>query len=539
MAEEEPKKKRGVVKKILKWIGVGVLGLLIILGLIFQAPWKVIALLVVFLLAHTVLPRGGLKWFWAGVGVVVIALIIWVFLPEDDTGWRPYTFDEELAALEAKYAIPDEENAARIYNELLESYDSNSYYAGLEEGEADKIPMREPWLGEEHPQIAAWVEGHKTTISKLLSAAAMEECRFPINADPFSLDDTMDRLPLMRKWAYLLISAVSNDMAEVRSGEGLKKLVTLLQMGKHQRQQASLVEFLVGVAIEALAIDQFKRFIVTGDATEEDLAAIEKTLEAIKYDWSTDFPRFIEYEKLLHKNFLGMFYVVNPEGRIRLNPGVAMRAMIAQLPEDAKEEIGDKARLRYWRRKLMKAHTILAWFYMPSTPQKAAEIIDASFARYDAMAEPDFDWQKEPQKPAKIFRLNYTYLVEHLTEVLAPAYQRIHEVYLRVKSDKRGSRIMVALRRYKNANGRWPDNLDEVRQFASEEIFIDPINGGLFVYRLTDDGFILYSRGANRIDEGGLYESHWPNEAQPDDRLIWPQRTRDCDTEEESADDEQ
>jgi hypothetical protein len=99
------------------------------------------ALLVVFLLAHTVLPRPGLKWFWAGVGVVVIALIIWVFMPEDDTGWRPYTFDEELAALEAKRAIPDEENAARIYNELLGSYEVKLHgKSGLSLGKGKTIP---------------------------------------------------------------------------------------------------------------------------------------------------------------------------------------------------------------------------------------------------------------------------------------------------------------------------------------------------------------------------------------------------------------
>ncbi len=520
MAEEEPKKKRGVAKRILKWFWLGVLAILIMLGLILQAPWKVITLLVVFFLAHTVLPKPGRKWFWASVGVIVIALIIWVFLPEDDTDWRPYTFDEELAALETKRTIPDEENAAAIYNELLESYDSNSFYAGLEESEVEKIPMREPWLSEEHPQIATWVERHQSTISTLLNAARMEECRFPINADLVSFDYTMDRLPSMRKWAYLLISAANNDMAEGRSGEALEKLVAVLQIGNHQCQQASLIEFLVGIAVEALSISEFKRFIVTSDATEEELAAIEKALEAIKYDWSTDFARFIEHEKLLHKNFWGMFYVINPEGRIRLNPGVAMRAMIARLPEDVKEQIGDKAALRYWRRKLMKAHTLLAWFYIPSTPQKAGATIDSAYQRYFAMAEPAYDRQQATRKPQKVFKLNYRFLVHDMAGILYATYVGIHDIYLRSIATKRGSQIIVALRRYKNANGRWPESLDDVRPFASEEIFIDPINGGSFVYGLTDDGFTLYSTGKNNIDDGGERD----DSAGTDDWLIWPIR---------------
>jgi hypothetical protein len=528
MAEEEAKKKRGIVKKILKWFGLGVLGLLIILGLVFQAPWKVIALLVVFLLAHIVLPRRGLKWFWAGVGVIVIALIIWVFLPEDDGDWRPYTFDDELAALEAKRAIPDEENAAMIYNQLLDAYDSNSFHAGLDESEIEKIPMREPWLSEEHPQIAACVEGHKTTISALLNAAEIKECRFPINADLINFDCTMDRTSPMRNWGYLLISAANNDIAGGRSGEALEKLVAVLQMGKHQRQQGSLVEFLVGVALEALSISEFKSLIVTGGATEEELTAIEKALEAIKCDWSMDFPRFIEHEKLMHKNLWGMLYGVNPKGKIRLTRGLTYRIM-EQLPEDMKGELV----ITYWHKRLIKLWGLLCWFYMPSTPQEAGEIVDVAYERYYAMAEPGYDWEKEPKKTAKIFRLNYRYLVEHLTEVLEPAYHKVHDIYLRLKADKQGSQILVALRRHKSANGRWPETLDEVRPFTSEEIFIDPINGGSFVYGLTDDGFTLYSKGKNGIDEGG----EWDTKAGDDDWLIWP--TRHPKEKEESADGEQ
>ena len=109
MVEEiEKKKKFGIIKGICKWIGLGLLTLLIILGLIFQAPWKVTTLLVVILLACTVLPKHVRKWFWLTVGLVVIALIVWVFLPDDNQGWRPYTFEEESAALQAKYSIPDE-----------------------------------------------------------------------------------------------------------------------------------------------------------------------------------------------------------------------------------------------------------------------------------------------------------------------------------------------------------------------------------------------------------------------------------------------
>jgi len=85
MAEESrEKKKSGLLKRIFKWIGLGLLTLLLIAAIIFQASWKSITLLVIILAGCTVLPKAVRKWFWLTTGVVVIALVIWVFLPEDD-----------------------------------------------------------------------------------------------------------------------------------------------------------------------------------------------------------------------------------------------------------------------------------------------------------------------------------------------------------------------------------------------------------------------------------------------------------------------
>ena len=522
MAEEkEEKKKPGIVRRILKWIGLGLLTVLIILGLIFQAPWKVTVLLIVFLLACTLLPKQLRKWFWLSVGVIIIALIIWVFLPEDDTDWRPYTFDDELAALEAKRAIPDEENAAIIYNQLLESHADEDFNM------PEDFPIREPWKSQDHPEIAEWLKQHQMTIQTLMEAAKIEKCRFPIAADSISLGQSMERLGLMRKWAYLLISVASSDIAEGRTKQALEKHNALLQIAGHAYQQVTLVEMMVGLAVEALALRQFDRFIVTGAATEEHLSAIEEALEEIKHDWSYDLPRILEGEKLIMKNFLGMFYEVNSKGKIRLihDPTGLMRA---SFPEEMPP-------LTYWQRKLFKIATIWCWFFLPSTPQKAGKIIDESYEKYYAMAEPDFDWQKGPRKFSPKFRLNFRYTTEFAAGLLEESYHRVHDIYLRLLTDKRGSRIIVALRRYKNKNGFWPVNLDDVKSMAPVEIFVDPTNGGDFVYEITEENFRLYSKGKNGIDEDGERDEI----AGADDWLIWPPRTGGCETEEENADDEQ
>ena len=157
--KKEKKKKHGLVKRTFKWIGLGILILLILLALIFEAPKKLVILLLIILAAFTALPKPARKWFWLGVGALALVYIIWVFLPENNEGWRPYTFDEELAALEAKYAIPDEENAALGYDTIFETLDTDSnqpeFFLKTKPSSKD-----EPWLSKDHPETAEWLKGH-------------------------------------------------------------------------------------------------------------------------------------------------------------------------------------------------------------------------------------------------------------------------------------------------------------------------------------------------------------------------------------------
>jgi hypothetical protein len=106
--------------------------------------------------------------------------------------------------------------------------------------------------------------------------------------------------------------------------------------------------------------------------------------------------------------------------------------------------------------------------------------------------------------------------------MLAPLYHEIHDKHLQSTAAKQGSEITVALRHYKNEHSSWPGSLGDIRDLVAPETFIDPINGGSFEYRLTEDNFILYSKGKNGVDDGGK----WDGYTGADDRLIWPPKSR-------------
>lgn len=285
------KKKAGVIRWVLGWIWVGLLSLLLIAGIVLSAPWKVVGLILIFLLAATALPRGKRKWFRAGVGIVVFALIVWVFLPEDREGWRPYTFEEETAELEAKYAVADAENAAIIYREAFETpiVDGNepNFFAS-----SKPSAKSEPWKASDHPEMAVWLEAKRPLVEKLIFASRMEKCHFAITSNSVELGDLMLRLAKVRQAAYLLVAAANNDLVEGGENEAFEKWMAILGMSRHLNQQHTLIEMLVANAIEALAIQEFKEFIVEEDAADSYLAEIETTISGIEGDWSTDFLRW-------------------------------------------------------------------------------------------------------------------------------------------------------------------------------------------------------------------------------------------------------
>jgi hypothetical protein len=475
------------------------------------------------------------------VGTAIIALIIWVFLPDDNRGWRPYTFDEELVAMEAKRIIPAEENAATIYNQLLENYDSNSFNKNFLSWKLKNSILYEFWAGKDYPEVASWLKDNQTLINQLMQACEKDKCRFSIaaNLDEQALKPPKDfmavrdfwwslqskRLSPMRHWGELLICSANNDVAEGCIDQALKKYTATLQIAKHLYQQPTPLDLLVGIAINLHGLEQINKYVVTFDATHEQLLLLDGAVQNIKYNWQSDLIKILEREKLMFKSFMcGMFYQTNPEGNVRLNrdPNSALSAQI-HIPKAS----------NYWRQKFTKAKTIFCWSFVPSTPQKAAMIIDDVHKQYYAMAKPDFDWEIEPKQfSLRTSRPNFCWLMEIMSRILENNWPTIHDRYLQATAWKRASRLIIALRRYKNQNGVWPKSLDDIKNLTAAENFLDPINNGSFVYKRTDKNFTLYSKGENNVDEGGIHDSKefidlrggggGETDVKKDDWQIWP-----------------
>ncbi|MHC4070328.1 MAG: hypothetical protein ACYSR8_12280 [Planctomycetota bacterium] len=503
------KKKLRTIGRILKWTGLLTISFLIFLVLIFQAPWKVIALLLIILAACTVLPKPYRKWFWLSVAAIILVLIIWVFLP-DRGQWKPYrhNFEQGLKSLNDKYAVPDQQNAAAIYEGLLQNYESGDYEPNLADSNTYNVALSQPWLSKDHPDLAVWLQGHKRTMATLLEATRIEKCRFPIDYNSLKTSlgqSTRPHLRPMKKLAWMLVCAANNDLMEKSIDEALEKQIALLRISEHLRQQPIAIDMKTGIAYQALALNRINRFLVAENPTEPHIDKLEDAVSEIRHDWDVTWAAIADCEKLsVMKDLFWMLYEMNEQGDIRITVSDFFRYF---------KPVSQQG-VPYWIRKLAKAECLMTWFLFPQTPEQAAGIIEKTLKKYGKIEYINSQLTRESP-----LRFNFSYIIDLYVDSYICS---MHSLFMRLKSDTSATGIIIALRRYKNKHGSWPEKLDDVKSLAPAGIFVDPVNGGSFVYKPTDESFLLYSKGQNNIDDGGEHDEWFEEETDADDWPIWP-----------------
>jgi hypothetical protein len=302
--------------------------------------------------------------------------------------------EERIAAINARHALPAEENAATIYDQLLTG---TVIVGGRDDGTLT-------------PEALA----------ALLRAAQMESCWFPLSPGSSCYRDHARRISAMREWVRALANAAEKDVTDGRVEAAAAKLRGMMQMGRHVRRQPLVIDFMAGTGMEAFAGRALCNIIMQTEATEEHLRMAEALAGPLANDW----------------------------------PQVSQTMLVVQplLTASAAAELSLRQRLQYW-------------------------------------------WSEFGAKST-----------EEITR----------EMYLRLVSQRRAVRLLVALRRYHDAHNRWPAGLEELAALVPAAALLDPYTGQPFVYETVGDSFRLYACGPNRLDEGGSHAD------EADDYSLWP-----------------
>ena len=509
--------RRSRAVAILKWlyaagkcIAVGILSALLIAGLIVAAPWRINAVIGLLLANLLIVPMRLRICFDVLVGVIFIAVVVWVFSPDNDSArWKPYAFDKEQALIEAERMIPPETNAASIYETIFSEHDSATFNSALSQFDPYCRTLSELWSSDEYPKVAKWLDDHERTIGMLLDAARLPQCRFSLPATQLARDEQLLRLNVMQRWAEVVLRSINKDLGEGQNDAAIEKICALRRMAAHLYQQQTVFDASACLKIERRAFTAANTLVMQCEPTEKQLSGIEKPIQSIGDTFAGDWVRIFRNEKLFMKNVAGLFYETNDRGGIRCSHN-SIPAINAEF------KMG--LHLIHQIRHAPRVTALFLWFVLPHQPERMGKTIDRLFDRQFRLISNGSQSGADIKSPLRDLQLNYKSIVELGAVYTAEFYYPLSSQSLRRISCRNATQLLIALRRYHTRQGRWPDRLDQLDVPA--EILIDPVNGGLFAYRRTGEYFVLYSKGKNGRDDNGRHNAR----DETDDLSIWPAR---------------
>ena len=382
-------------------------------------------------------PKGGSKRIVRTAAflaaILLILPILWTICTRDSL-----TPQQRLAALQAERAVPDEQNAALIYNQLLEDYNEAAFDSSFINSNIRQLPLYEPWSSQDHPELAQWLKKQQPKIETLIKASRTRECRFALLVDDGYYDYRLPQIRMLRQQSGMLILAANNDIAEGQIGDALEKGVALARIGRHFRQQPTMIDLSIGVGMESDALGVIIRLIVEHTLSDQQLDLVENELSWCAGDTVVDWSLVRDVEELLDEREMNDYKFID----------------------------GLKHRV---------------------------EMFKTPFLRFENQ---------------------YDYAMEVVTEFRG-----------RLLCARRATRLIIALRHYKNTEGNWPDSLEDIQTLVQPELLIDPQNNGQFAYQRTAESFRLYSKGENNLDDNGKYKFILGDTTHADDCVIWPLET--------------
>jgi hypothetical protein len=133
----------------------------------------------------------------------------------------------------------------------------------------------------------------------------------------------------------------------------------------------------------------------------------------------------------------------------------------------------------------------------------------------------------EAQQEARFKLLEATLPSQPMLVQLVPGRARFSFAQRRCLSDLRCGIVMLAMERYRQAQGHWPETLMELVPDYLSAIPADPFDGMPLRYRRRNSGAVIYTVGYDLVDNGGTFIPNQPTATGSDLGLeIWDPRWR-------------
>jgi hypothetical protein len=421
--------------------------------------------------------RRTAKRWGIGIGIVLgVLLLVNAFM-----SWRVNSqFNARVAAIRAAgdpasiadlkpEPIPAEENAAAHLDMLEPRLDQ----FGKEQHAWEKDALGEDYAAfiDSVPPSTEQVAAMRAILDKYAELeeqiAAAAACKQYASTADFSLgfndfvESLITRLRRIRAVARMVNWRAATLIAEDRRDEAVERWLDVLRLAKLHEAEPALVSQLVTFAVRNVAVQGIYRALAAGPISPEAHERLEQELAR------ADDPA--KMEKIL-----------------RTERAVSVSA---SLEHSAGETVGAPRPLVWFAGWTIKRFFLGPLDYyevlLPIVDRPWPEI-EKAFAPGGSLAEPTGHGV--------------------MADLLVPALVAGLEAGHRDTANVRALRVFNALQQFALKNGREASGLGELG--LPTEATVDPFSGKSLVAKRTDDGWLVYSVGANGKDDGGDFEEY-------------------------------
>jgi hypothetical protein len=386
--------------------------------------------------------------------------------------------------------------------------------------------MQRPWAAKDYPQIAGWLKANEKPLAVAIEATKRPDyfnplCSHRTEKGPGGLIGAL--LPNVQKCREIASALCARAMLHAGEGkfdEAWQDLLACHRLGRLVARGATLIEVLVGIAIEQITTNADLAYLERAKLNAKQVQERLKDLQALsplppmadKIDLGERF-MFLDSLQLVRRGGLGM-----------------LEGLAGGPPPKKPDADGEKFLARIdWAPALRTGNLwydrLAAALRVKDRPgrEKALDKIEADLKTLKADAVEGMNLLKlllgkdAPEKKVGQSIGNI------LVGLMMPAARKVHGAYDRFEQVHRNLQVAFALAAFRSDNGRYPAKLDELAPKYLAEVPGDLFSGRALIYRPEEKGYLLYSVGVNGKDDGGRWLDDDPPGDDPRVRMPLPE----------------
>lgn len=374
----------------------------------------------------------------------------------------PVTLDE----LNAFYKTPKGPNAADVYQRAFSLFHIEPNIELPVVGRAELPPRGEPLPKEMKAMIGKYVEENAAAIKAMLDAANIKECRYPVDLT-VGLRMRLPHCGKLRDLSRLLRLAATYDADSGRHAESADKIVAGIAAARSLQREPILISSLVTIAVYAITLNGLSYSM---SLTQYDDADLRKLYDAIEGESP-------------HDNVIRMLC----GERCLFHDLIIDISKKKDAPEALYELTGARHRDELFHLNMMRGWIEIAKLPFPEQLGAAKSYEAKINEALKTQSLIDLGWDSA----YPICSLGSSQLDRFLVED-ATLVARI-----------RCAQTAIAVERFRLKNNALPAGLEGLVPDYLSSVPVDPFNGKPLIYKKLSKGYVVYSVGANMIDDGG------------------------------------